>query len=123
MFTNKMLFDSMLDDMNERHMQCDIYEKNNVYFIEMDLPGYNKEDISIEWNKGNIVIRASREETVEEDKKYIRRERRNFGKIERTFYFGEMDEEGMQASFTDGILTVSIPKKDENFSKKMIEIK
>ncbi len=123
MFTNKMLFDSMLDDMNERHMQCDIYEKNNVYFIEMDFPGYNKEDISIEWNKGNIVIRASREETVEEDKKYIRRERRNFGKIERTFYFGEMDEEGMQASFTDGILTVSIPKKDENFSKKMIEIK
>lgn len=123
MFTNKMLFDSMFDEMNERRMQCDIYEKDNTYYIEMDLPGYNKEDISIEWNKGNIVISASREETVEEDRKYIRRERKNFGKIERTFYFGEMDEEGMNASFTDGILTVSIPKKDENLSKKMIEIK
>ena len=99
------------------------YEKDNNINIEMDIPGFNKEDINIEINKGNLVVTAEKNEEENEDKKYLRRERKFYGKYQRSFYLGEIDEENIEASFENGILKISIPKKTEEETKKLIEIK
>ena len=59
MLPSRIFFDDMLDDfkMDER-MKCDIYEKDNVYYVEADIPGYDKNNIKIEFNKGSLSIIA-----------------------------------------------------------------
>lgn len=105
-------------------MKCDIYEKDGVYHIEMDIPGFDKKDIKVECDKGYLTITAQKEEKEEEhkDKNYIRRERR-YGTYKREFYLGELDSEKINAEFKDGVLTVTVPKKEEVETKTVIEIK
>lgn len=124
MLPSRMFFDDMLSDLTtESKMKCDIYEKDGKVFIEMDVPGYNKGDIKVECNKGNIVITAEMKEYEEENKKYLHRERKMYGKIERSFHLEDIDEESIEASFKDGILTISVEKIDEDKNKKVIEVK
>lgn len=124
MLPSEVFFNNFLDSMdNDKKMQCDIYEKDNNINIEMDIPGFNKEDINIEINKGNLVVTAEKNEEENEDKKYLRRERKFYGKYQRSFYLGEIDEENIEASFENGILKISIPRKTEEETKKLIEIK
>mgnify|MGYP004558578305 FL=1 len=124
MLPSEVFFNNFLDSMdNDKKMQCDIYEKDNNINIEMDIPGFNKEGINIEINKGNLVVTAEKNEEENEDKKYLRRERKFYGKYQRSFYLGEIDEENIEASFENGILKISIPKKTEEETKKLIEIK
>ena len=116
------LFDSFLDS-ESRKMTCDIYEKDGNYHLEMDIPGFSKEDIKIHCDNGNLTVTAEKEkEEKEEDKKYIRRER-SYGKYSRSFYLGNIDEDNINAEFKNGTLTITIPKVSEIESKKMIEIK
>ena len=124
MLPSRMFFDDLLKDVSlESKMSCDIYEKDNKYYIEMDIPGYSKKDIKIECNKGNITIKAELNKNEEENKKYLHRERKVYGKMERTFHLEDMDEENIVAEFNDGILKLEIPKKAEDENKKFIEIK
>lgn len=105
-------------------MKCDVYEKDGNYNIEMDIPGYDKKDISIECDDGILTISAEKNNEVNEEneeKKYIRRER-VYGKITRSFSFADIDEENITADFNNGILTVVIPKSQKQESKKIIEI-
>ena len=123
MLPSRMFFDDMLSDLTvENKMKCDIYEKDNKVFIEMDIPGYDKGDIKVECNKGNIVIRAEKEQKEEENKKYLHRERKMYGKIERSFHLEDIDEDSITAEFKDGILTIAIDKIDEDKNKKFIEL-
>ena len=124
MFPSRMFFDDMLSDISsEKNMKCDIYEKDNKIVVEMDIPGYKKEDIKVECNKGNIVIRATNTEKEEENKKYLHRERKVYEKMERSFHFDDIDEESINAEFKDGILTITVEKIDEDKNKKFIEVK
>ena len=124
MLPSRMFFDDMLSDLTtESKMKCDIYEKDDKVFIEMDVPGYDKSDIKVECNKGNIVIRAEKEQKEEENKKYLHRERKVYGKIERSFHLEDIDEDSIQAEFKDGILTITVDKIDEDKNKKYIEVK
>ena len=124
MLPSRMFFDDMLSDLAvERNMKCDIYEKDNKVFIEMDVPGYDKKDIKVECNKGNIVIKAEKEQNTEENKKYLHRERKIYGKVERSFHLEDIDEDTMTAEFKDGILRISVSKIDEDKNKKYIEVK
>lgn len=109
---------------DDNKMKCDIYEEEGKYHIEMDIPGFKKDEIKIECNKGNITITAEKEENKEEteNKKYIRHER-VYGKYQRSFYLGDIEEDNIEAKFEDGILAVCVPKKDENMTKKYIEVK
>lgn len=120
------LFDNFFLDREENFggMKCDIYERDNKFHIEMDIPGFNKEDIKLECNKGNLIITAEKNVEKEEsdDKKYIRRER-SYGQIQRSFYLGDIDEENIEANFQNGTLHVIIPKKEEKDTKKYIEVK
>ena len=105
-------------------MKCDVYEKDGNYNIEMDIPGYKKNDISIECEDGLLTVTAEKKyDNKEEDKskKYIRRERR-YGKVSRSFTFNDIDQDGIRANFHEGILKIVVPKKEQGDSKKVIEI-
>ena len=116
------LFDNFFGDddffsKKERHlMKTDIKEKKDKYIIEMDLPGYAKENIDLELNNGYLEITAKVEENnddTNEDEKFVRRER-FFGECSRSFYVGEdITEEDINAEFKNGTLKVEIPKKEE----------
>ena len=118
------IFDNFLTDKSYSNMKCDIYEKGGDYHIEMDIPGFNKEEISVETKDGYLTIKAEKknEETEEDnDKNYIRRER-TYGKYERSFYLGDLDEDKIDAKFENGMLKITVPKKEEVDTKKVIEI-
>ncbi len=125
----RRFFDDMFDDFlttrKEQHMKCDIYEKGGKYHIEMDIPGFTKDEISVTTKDGYLTIAATKSEEVKDDdnKNYLRRER-TYGKYERTFYLGDLDEDKIDASFKNGMLKLTIPKKEEEKeTKKLIEIK
>ena len=127
MLPSRFFLDNMVDNFfadNDNKMKCDIYEKDNTYHVEMDLPGFNKEDIKLELNNGNLTIiaeKSNESEEKDENKKYIRRER-SYGKYSRTFYLGDVDEEKINAEFNNGTLAISIPKLEEKQTKKYIDI-
>ncbi len=128
MLPSRFFLDNMVDDFfakDENRMKCDIYEKDNTYHVEMDLPGFKKDDIKIELTNGTLTISAEKSSDKEEkddDKKYIRRER-TYGKFSRSFYLSDVNEDAIDASFNNGTLTISIPKIDEDKAKKFIDIK
>ena len=97
-------------------MNTDVKETEDGYELEMDLPGFKKEEVSVELNNGYITIRAAKglDEDEKEKKtgKYIRRERYS-GACERSFYVGEgVTQQDIKASFKHGILKLDIPKKE-----------
>lgn len=107
-------------------MRCDIYEKDNVYYLEVDIPGFDKSNVSIEFDNEYLTIIA--EKNIEDynddkEKRYVCKER-NYGKYKRAFYIKGIDKEKIEAEFVNGVLTVIMPKKieDSNLNKK-IEIK
>lgn len=119
------IFDDFITAKREQGMKCDIYEKDGDYHIEMDVPGFSKEDISVEAKDGYLSIKAEKKNEVNEEdsnKNYIRRER-VYGKYERSFYLGDLDQDKIDASFQDGVLKISVPKKEVIDNKKVIEIK
>lgn len=118
------IFDDFLSTKKEQAMKCDIYEKGGNYHIEMDIPGFDKKDISVEVKDGYLTISAvknSEVEEKEEDKSYIRRER-VYGKYERSFYVGDLDLEKINAEFVNGTLKIVVPKKEKEENKRVIEI-
>ena len=118
------LFDSFFAS-EENALKCDIYEKDGVFHLLMDIPGFKKEEIQIESNKGNIIVTAEKESNKEEkdsDKKYLRRER-IYGKFQRSFYLGNIEEDRIEASFVDGTLHIVVPKEEVRETKKFIEVR
>lgn len=115
--------DDMFDDIIQKksNMQCDIYEQDNQYIIEIDIPGFEKENINIDVNNEYLTVTAEKEESFDENKKYIRQERK-FGKYQRSFYLGDLDAENVAAHFNNGILKINIPKKEMLDKKRTIEI-
>ena len=107
----------------EDNMKCDIYEKSGNYHIEMDVPGFSKDEIKIEAKKDYLTITAEKSnKESEEGKNYIHRER-SYGKYERSFYLHDLDSENINAEFNNGVLKITVPKKTESEDKKYIEIK
>lgn len=118
------LFDNMFDDMftdsfftnsnTTKLMKTDVQEKDNNYILDMDLPGYEKNDIKAHLKDGYLTITAQKNTSNEEkDKKgnYIRKER-YCGKCSRSFYVGDsIKEEDIKASFNNGILQLIFPKE------------
>ena len=95
-------------------MKTDVKELDNAYEVMVDLPGFNKEDIHLELNDGNLTISAVKSLDKENESKgnYIRRER-VVGNMQRSFYVGEnLTEEDIHAKYENGILTLDIPKKE-----------
>lgn len=122
----KYYLDDILDDFvsskENAVMKCDIYEKEGNFHIEVDVPGFNKENINIECKNGYLTIEATKESSDNEtDKNYIRKER-SYGKYTRTFYLGEIDEENIEARYNNGTLCIIVPKEEKKDTKKVIQI-
>ena len=137
------LFDDWMDDpfdmdffgrknplygKNAKHMmKTDIREHDNGYEVDIDLPGFKKDEISLELENGYLTVSAAKGlDKDEQDKKgkYIRRER-YAGTMQRSFYVGDdVTQEDIKAKFENGILRLSIPKKDAKAveTKKTIAI-
>ena len=97
-------------------MKTDIQEHDDGYTLEMDLPGFKKDEIQIELNNGYMTISAAKgldeDEKDKKSGKYIRRERYT-GSCQRSFYVGEdVTEEDIKAEFKHGILKLFVPKKE-----------
>jgi HSP20 family protein len=97
-------------------MSTDIKEKDNGYELEMDLPGFKKDEIQAFVENGYLTISASKgldqEEKEKDSGKFIRRER-YAGSCQRSFYVGDIKQEDIKASFHHGILKLEIPKVDQ----------
>ena len=110
-----------------RVMKTDIREHDAGYELDVDLPGFKKDEINVELENSYLTISAAKGlDKDEQDKKgkYIRRER-YAGAMQRSFYVGdEVTQEDIKAKFEDGILRLSIPKKDAQAveTKKTIAI-
>lgn len=102
---------------NEKNlMKTDVKETEDSYEVDIDLPGFKKEEISAKLEDGYLTISAAKslekEEKDEKSGKYIRRERYT-GQCSRSFYVGNaVTEADIRAKFEDGILKLSVPKKD-----------
>lgn len=97
-------------DMSQ--FRCDIQDKGDHYLLEAELPGFQKEDISLELKEGILTIKAEHKENQDQkdDKgNYIRRERR-YGSFSRTFDVSGIDENAITAVYNNGILELTLPK-------------
>ena len=109
-------------------MKTDVKERKDTYVLEMDLPGFRKDEIAVSLNNGYLTIHAEKkleQDQKEEKEQYLRRER-YAGSCERTFYVGDaLTETDIKGEFQHGILKLTIPKKEETSAveeKKYISI-
>jgi HSP20 family protein len=90
--------------------KVDVKETADAYQVTADLPGFNKEDITVSYEQKYLTISATHEENeVEEGEKYICKERHS-GKIERSFYIDDVEEDHIRAEFKEGVLKISLRK-------------
>ena len=94
-------------------MKTDVRETEDTYEVDIDLPGFKKDEISVDLEDGYLTIRAAKGlDKDEKDKKgkYIRQER-YAGACSRSFYVGDVKAEDVSAKYEDGILKLSMPKQ------------
>ena len=106
--------DPFFSEKENRIMRTDLKEKEGKYYLEIDIPGFDKEDIKIELQDGYLTISAEKDnEKEEKHAKYLKRERFS-GMCSRSYYVGDnVTEEDIKASFKNGILTIEFPKEPE----------
>ena len=106
-------------------MKTDIREGKDAYAMDVELPGFKKEDIKLSYNDGYLTIKASvktNEKKGGEKDGFVYRERFS-GSATRTYYLGEVEENGIKATYENGILKVVLPKKVEKAPEnRMISI-
>lgn len=122
-------FDDFFDDFfkpsfyhgNTGSMRTDIKEKDDGYELSVDMPGFDKKDITLSLDNGYLTVEAKREEKEESDN-YVRRERNFF--CRRSYYVGDgLTEEDVKAKYLNGTLFIDIPKnKQKEITKKNIDI-
>ena len=136
------LFDDLLSltmpDFNEvdrklygkhaaRMMKTDVHEHDDRYEVDIDLPGFKKDEISLKLENGYLTVSAAKGLDKDEKTKVgkLIRQERYAGAMERTFYVGDdLTEEDIKAKFENGVLALSIAKKDAPKlpEKKLIQI-
>ena len=111
---DEVFMDPFFSEKENKIMKTDIKEKDGNYVLEVDVPGYNKENIQIELHEGYITVTATHnEEKEDKNSKYLKRERFT-GMCSRNYYVGEnVKEEDVKANFKNGILTITFPKEPE----------
>ena len=98
-----------------REMLTDVKKHDDHYDLEIELPGFKKEDLTVELNDGYLTITAekSHDQNKEKDGKLVRQER-YAGVMSRSYYVGEdLKTEDIHGKYEGGVLTLSIPKREE----------
>ena len=103
--------------------KVDISEDEDAFYIEAEIPGLKKEDISLGVEEDVLTIKGERKKETEEQGKNYHRVERNYGSFSRSFNLGELiDQENIEASFENGVLHVSLPKAQQVRKTKEITI-
>lgn len=113
-------FNRTYDNADTAVMKTDVQENEKGYLVDMELPGYAKEDVKAELKDGYLTITANKNENRDQkdaNGRYIRQERYT-GTCKRTFYVGDsVKQEDIKAGFKDGILRLAIPKESVQLEK------
>ncbi len=117
----------LYNNRNSQVMRTDIHENDEGYEVDIELPGYKKDEIELTLENGYMSVSASKSEenSEKDDKGKVIRQERYMGSMQRSFYVGdELTEEDIKAKYEDGVLKLSVPKKDapEIPQKKTIAI-
>ena len=123
----------MLDEMDRRLMtsvpavtafRTDVLDTGDAFKLECELPGFKKEDIKLDVENDCLTISAERKaETKDEKENYVKRER-VYGSFTRCFDVSGINVDGIEASYTDGVLNVTLPKKAAEVpASRRLEIK
>ena len=111
--------DSFWNRKENKFMKTDIKEKDGRYILEIDVPGYDKDNIKIELENGYLVVTAENNKSNEENEDGYIHQERFFGTCCRSYYVGKnVKQEDIKASFKNGILILSFPKEKEKLQEK-----
>ncbi|MBR4742690.1 MAG: Hsp20/alpha crystallin family protein [Oscillospiraceae bacterium] len=105
----------------DRVMKTDVHEHDDMYEVDIDLPGFKKEEIHLDLENGYLTVGASKGLDKEEKTKKgkLIRQERYAGSMQRSFYVGEgLTEEDIKARFEDGVLKLTVPKKAPTLPEK-----
>lgn len=120
------IFDQALSNFfncSKNNFSVDLKESDKEYIIEADLPGFEKENINISYEKGYLTISAKRTTLKEDSEENFVKKERTFGEFSRSFYMNNVDEDKINAKFENGVLKINLPKiVDNNTNKKKIKI-
>ena len=124
---NNDLFDEAFDslfrpfyvDSESTFMKTDIKETDKNYIMDVEMPGFDKKDISLKFESGYVTISA-KNDSSESEGKYLRRERAV--SCSRSYYMGDVDEKQIKAKYENGVLTVTVPKEKPEEAKHHILI-
>ena len=137
------LFDDLFDDAFDRNffsgrnplygkharnlMKTDVQESDTDYTLEIDLPGFTKDEVNVDLKNGYLTVSAAKgldKDEEEKEGRYIRQER-YAGACSRSFYVGNVTPDEVSCKYESGVLTLTLPRKDkaalENQSRIMIE--
>lgn len=122
------LFESSGTGLSAGSMRTDIRRKDDMYYLDIEVPGYKKEDIRISLYNGTLTVTASHSETSEEkdEKGRLLRRERFSGNMERSFRVSTaLRDTDIRASLNNGVLTIALPseEKKEREEKKFIEVR
>lgn len=110
-FFNDDLFSPMGITNEFSKFNADVRETDKEYLVCAELPGVNKEDISLDYYNNNLTIKAKRQEVHDDNRdNYIRKER-CYGEFSRSFYLDNVNKEGIRAKFENGELKIILPKQ------------
>lgn len=102
---------------------ADLYETEDTFTLEMNLPGYTLDEIDVNLEQGVLQISGNREETADDNNCTYHVRERGWGRFTRSFSLPHtIDPEGVSAEFSNGVITVTLPKADEAKSRR-IEVK
>ena len=123
----------MFDEMDRRFFnsvptvsafRTDVLDTGNAYKLECELPGFKKEDLKIDVENDVLTISAERKSGEKEEKNnYVKRER-FYGSFSRSFDVSGIQVDNIEAAYTDGVLTLTMPKKAAEIpASRRLEIK
>ena len=115
---------NLFNDFKSNFIKTDIHETDNEYFVEAELPGISKDNIQVTYEDGVLTISGQQQtDTVDEDKKgKLIRSERSSTSVRRQYLLENVKEDEIKASYSDGILKVTLPKDSNKEIKKSIPI-
>lgn len=105
-------------------LKTNIRKESNNYIYEIDVPGYNKEDVSVSYEDGYLIVEAKTSKEYSSDSSlnnYLRQERYS-GSCSRSYYIGEIDESKISAKYHNGVLCIMVPDDANNQKNKIKKI-
>jgi HSP20 family protein len=100
--------------------RADVFESETSYVLELDLPGVGKDDVNVEVERDVLTVSAKRERKTDDDLRAVHTERSTNARFVRRFTLGEqVNAEKIEGKFQDGVLRLSVPKKEKALPRRI----